>query len=110
MTLNKTWKLCLRMWKWISEEWAKELNTKSPETLKRQWLQDNGFDFREIYLECFFCEWHNRHREPACGNCPGKLVDHSFSCTLHAGYSYNDEPVAFYKELLRLNRIRKGKK
>jgi len=44
-----------------------------------------------------------------CMECPGALTDPDFDCT-HNGYYYSVYPVKFYKELLRLNRIRKARK
>lgn len=102
-TLNQTWVLCLRMWRWIAKEKAKK-SRKYVATLKRQWFRENGFTKWEVESDCFFCGYTQ-----FCCNCPGKLVDPTFDCN-EDNYCYDSKPVAFYKELLRLNRIRKAKK
>ena len=103
-TLNQIWTLCLRMWRSISKVWTED----GPDIheLKVRWLEENGINEDDIYCNCFFCDY----AEGACLiKCPGKLVDFHFSCDKEA-YNYESNPVAFYKELLRLNRIRKVKK
>ena len=71
--------------------------------LKIQWLHENGFRDGGVSANCFFCNYQS-----TCTQCPGRLVDPHFDC--HAKeYYYGEKPGAFYKELLRLNRIRKGK-
>jgi len=105
-TLNQTWTLCLRMWRSISK--AKMANPRLwVSALKRRWLHDNGF--KNLKGDCFFCEFKKEKR--GCFGCPGKLVDTDtgFNCCT-GSYHYRYKPVAFYKELLRLNRIRKAKK
>ena len=101
-TLNQTWVLCLGMWQWIAKVWTPD-GTKIYK-LKTQWVINNGFRDFEIYGNCFFCDL-----AVSCEECPGRLVDPDFSCHT-PDYSYEEKPVAFYKELLRLNRIRKAKK
>lgn len=108
-TLNQTWVLCLRMWRWIAKEWDKE---KDVGELKLQWLQEHGFLsdlFEGIYNSCFFCEYNKGIKQLACQNCPGVLVNPLFTCGNDA-YNYETNPPAFYKELLRLNRIRKAER
>ena len=107
-TLNQIWILCLRMWRWIAKVWT--LGGPSVHTLKRQWLKNNGFTGSGfIDANCFFCDYNHQLVVEGCGSCPGHLVDSSFSCG-SATYDYETNPVAFYKELLRLNRIRKGRR
>lgn len=106
-TLNQTWILCLRMWRWIAKM-IREGAKVNVLRLKSKWFYDNGF--KDVMDDCFFCAFTLSKRDSSsCKRCPGKLVDRTFSCT-NSDYCYNDKPVAFYKELLRLNRIRKGKK
>lgn len=105
-TLNQTWVLCLRMWRWVSKEWAKD-KRRSVNKLKRTWLKENGFGKVKIISDCFFCDF--KPSENGCPDCPGKLADPSFSCCRQS-HHYNHKPVEFYAELLRLNRIRKEKK
>ena len=100
-TLNQTWILCLRMWRWIAKVWTP--NGLSVCELKSQWVIDNGFRNYEVYGNCFFCSLAE-----SCWECPGRLIDPDFSC-LNRDYDYEEKPVEFYKELLRLNRIRKAK-
>ena len=105
-TLNQTWVLCLRMWRWIAKVWT--LDGPSVHDLKSLWLRNNGFT-EGIDANCFFCDYNCRFKDEGCESCPGYLVDSSFSCG-SATYDYETKPVAFYKELFRLNRIRKVKK
>lgn len=105
-TLNQTWVLCLRMWRSISKIWDKD--GPNIHNLKASWLRENGFALLDLKCNCFFCDWTGPD-DNSCNNCPGKLVNPSFSCC-RLSYDYEDKPVAFYKELLRLNRIRKAKK
>ena len=99
-TLNQTWVLCLRLYKWVAKMKAKG-SRKQVCVLKNQWFYENLLDVK-IESNCFFCDFCK-----FCDGCPGKLVDSDFNCE-NEDYSYNDKPIAFYKELLRLNRIRKA--
>ena len=99
-TLNQTWVLCLRMWRWIVKQ-IREGSKLTVYELKSQWLSDNGFE--HVSGECFFCDV-----AATCSYCPGRLIDPDFSCDADA-YDYRKNPAGFLKELLRLNRIRKGK-
>jgi hypothetical protein len=96
------------MWRWIAE--ARKVGNKSPvSSLKHKWIADNGID-RSLFGDCFFCQYNSvREARSACGNCPAKKINKRFSC-FAAGKSWNNEPIAFYAELLRLNKIRKGVK
>ena len=109
-TLNQTWILCLQMWRWIAKVWDVEKNVGE---LKIQWLREHGFPSNlsdGIYNSCFFCEYNVKRKHGlACRNCPGVLVNKYFTCGNEA-YNYETNPAGFYKELLRLNRIRKAKK
>lgn len=101
-TLNQIWIFCLRMWRSVSKAKAKN-KRRWISVLKRQWLTDNGF--KNLSGNCFFCD---ETPEDSCALCPGRLVDPTFNCC-RADYHYKHKPSAFYAELLRLNRIRKGK-
>lgn len=110
LTLSETWVLCLRMWRWIAKEWEKDLALPESERrevfqLKNQWINANRLKSRTY---CFFCKYAIG-KIGSCDGCPGALVDPKFAC-YHADYNYETNPPAFYAELLRLNRIRKGKK
>lgn len=108
LTLNQTWVLCLRMWRWIDKEWEKGSKRKTIISgLKKAWLRDNGFEVSDNESKnCFFCLYTD---EISCKHCPGVLVDPHFRCD-NLDYCWYKKPPAFYQELLRLNRIRKGKK
>lgn len=111
LTLNQTWVLCLRMWRWIAKEWKKL--EEDPHDIhywvvlqKAKWLRDHGY--ASIKNNCFFCERvDDRVHVIDCVDCPGALVDSEFHC-YDAGWCF--DPPRFLSELLRLNRIRKGKK
>lgn len=107
LTLNQTWTLCLRMWRWIAKEWR--IGGKKSSILKKRWLRGNGFKVSQSESgNCFFCVYVREHGDNGeCLCCPGALVESDFECG-DAGWS--SDPPAFYKELLRLNKIRKGKK
>jgi hypothetical protein len=92
------------MWRWIAKVWVKG---KDVEKLKRRWLRDNGFTASPLSSNCFFCNYITSAEH--CDGCPGRLVDSSFSCFREA-YNFEQNPPAFYRELLRLNRMRKAKK
>jgi len=98
--LDTCWKNCLRMWKWIAENY-----TDGDEVceLKDQWLRDNGF--RKVALNCFFCHYDRDERiagERICKHCPGVLVDSKFHCN-DIAYDYTYSPNEFYAKLLQLN-------
>lgn len=102
-TLNQTWVLCLRMWRHVAKVWIED--GISVEILKMKWLNENGFGEDDILSSCFFCE-HIRYIV-GCYSCPGRMVDPKFDCE-RPEYRHWSNPPAFYRELLRLNRIRKA--
>lgn len=109
LTLNQTWILCLQMWQWIAKVWqTPRYRRYKIYQLKRIWCKKNGFNF--LQHDCFFCDYtmKSMQNHEDCNMCPGKLIDFSFDCT-DDNYYYSIYPVEFYKELLRLNRIRKAK-
>lgn len=111
MNLNKTWKLCLSMWRWIAEERRKD-NQELVNTLKEEWLQKHGFKEDEIKNDCFFCNYAVTHKTRVnvtgggCGTCPGARVAREFNCD-GSDYDYYHYPIAFYNKLRSLNRKRK---
>ena len=110
-TLNQTWTLCLRMWRWIAKVWqTPRYRRYDIAKLKEIWLRKSGFLCEGLRGSCFLCEYKNICNIDDCSKgCPGAFVDHAFNCCSDA-YHFIDKPVEFYKELLRLNRIRKVKK
>lgn len=104
ISLEQTWRLCLKMWKWIALKYL-ENPQRSVNNLKQQWLDENGFDSNPIQSGCFFCHYKGGDKD-CIDNCPGVLIDQDFFCTYHE-YDYWSQPLAFYQELLRLNHIRK---
>lgn len=111
--LDRCWKNCLRMWKWVSKNWKPGMAVDS---LKEQWLSDHRFT-RSIDSDCFFCEYHVAHGGGSrryrggsfCANCPGGYVSKSFSCS-NPSYSYGCNPKAFYRKLLQLDAKRRETK
>jgi len=115
MTLDETWDKCLRMWKWIAKEEKRKGNRILVDALKQSWLLNHGYQTKDIEADCFFCEYCRTHESKnsdstRCVLCPGKKVDKSFHCA-SIRYHYAHRPIAFYKKICELNRIRlKGKK
>ena len=104
-TLNQTWKLCRRVSRWIAKPENEEI---SVHTLKKRWFHKNGFD-NSVIRHCFFCDFTvNATGRVICAWCLRKAVSPNFHCC-NDSYHYSRNRKAFYKELLRLNRIRKGK-
>ena len=113
LTLNETWRLCLKMWKWIAEQ-VKAGRIEGVERLKGEWLEKN-WTGEPLENDCFFCKSSNYYNtRAACGcvlgMCPGKLVNKRFSCCRKT-YHYKHHPIAFCNKLVSLNRKRlKAKK
>ena len=109
LTLNQTWTLCLRQWKWIIEQLDKgsdETNENSVVLLKLKWAKQNGYE-NKISAACFFCEYVSRRGlDCATKECPGQLVSQQFQCE-NSSYAYYSKPRKFYKKLLELNEKRK---
>ena len=112
LTLDETWKLCLKMWKWIAEtakSWE-PVEEDVVEALKDAWLAQNWMGSK-LDHDCFFCEY-DEQRKHGCQSCPAKKVDRSFYCN----QPYSNElcfwmrPVQFYAKLKQLNRKRLAKK
>ena len=106
--LDKCWKNCMSMWRWIVGEWKK--GRRGVPNLKSEWLRRKKHGY--VYNDCFFCEYgrSNMKENPneflgACINCPGVLADSKFECN-HGAYNYSRDPVKFYNRLRSLNRKR----
>jgi len=112
LTLEQTWKYCLAMWKWIAEQ-KKDGSRKRVRTLKAEWLKAHNFE--GIFNNCFFCNWAGGWRGNMCSYCPSLMVDPDvhgeyINWCFKPKHHWEESPEAFYAELLRLNKIRKGKK
>ena len=111
--LDRCWKNCLRMWKWVSEQYD---GSNDVPTLKGVWLKSHRF--RNIEANCVFCEWHQSHgggeceyqEVTICENCPGVYISKSFCCQSYPTYQYDANPKAFYRKLLQLDAKRTGVK
>ncbi len=110
--LDRSWKNCLRMWKWISEnlpDWFSESSNDIKDfvidALKQNWLKKNKFT-KKVAQDCFFCAYDVKHGNE-CESCPAGLVKRGFHCTdLNYHFTYN--PVEFYNEIVRLNSKRRS--
>ncbi len=107
LNLDETWRLCLMMWKWIAKQ-KKAGNTSNVYLLKRTWLKKHGYKGNTVDGDCFFCEY-TRQYSSNCYYCPPGKIEAGFRCD-DKNCSYYDNPIFFYKKLLRLNKIRMAKK
>ena len=110
MTLNKTWKECLRMWKWIVKQTGNNVYESSfvVDSLKYRWLKEHGYKPSTICCFCFFCEITADGAGYHCTKCPGVKVSRYFRCT-NLTYFWAKYPAKFYKKLLQLDAKRKNK-
>ena len=109
LTLNQTWTLCLKQWKWIIEQ-LDAGSEKAITVLKQEWLKRNGYKTKEIWATCFFCEYVASRRNFSCQeNCRARLIAKRFHCE-RAAYNYSFEPRKFYKVIFGLNEKRKAQK
>ena len=113
LTLDKAWKICLSMWEDIHKDGNVDIN-------KIQWMAEHGYEGK-FRGDCPFCEYAKRACSAAvarndyepldkwwCDYCPGRKVDKTFGCH-NKKYHHFNKPKAFYKKLLELDRIRRGK-
>ena len=105
--LNRSWKNCLRMWEWISENLPQgfsRFNLEEKEEvinkLKIKWLKNNQFT-NVISQHCFFCEYDKHHNDD-CSTCPACLVEPGFHCDDDLR-SFRFKPIKFYIRILKLN-------
>ena len=108
LNLDETWKLCLQMWKWIAKQ-KKNGSRELVAALKKEWLCRHKIDPEKVFATCFFCAYCVRSNADTCDSCPGRKVNKDFNCRTNK-YHYCQEPKKFYKELVRLNKIRLAKK
>lgn len=107
LSLEMTWKECLRMWKDITT--LPKYAGMEITAAKILWLQDNGYDEIDVQGECFFCQYNKEHYDwssRSCDNCPGVMVDKDFSC-FDPEYNYDDTPKLFYAKLVELYELYK---
>lgn len=124
--LERVWRDCERLWKWVSIQRNKRSEagrSSCVDDLKKRWFRCHPFKKRAGGINhCFFCAYAkkafianigNRPRRleawTHCDYCPGRLVDPNFNCA-NAAYSYQRLPSLFYKEITRLNILRKQQK
>jgi hypothetical protein len=105
MTLAKTWKECLKMWKDITT--LSEYEDMSIIDAKESWMENNGYDYASSTDYCFFCDY-TQEREVGCDSCPGRLVAPQFSCC-NIAYHYEHKPKKFYQKLLKMDKKRRAK-
>lgn len=108
LSLDKAWKRCLPMWRWIVEQYISGA-TETVEALKQEWFDTHEPDV-DLSTNCYFCEYaeqsQKQHpRKTACQCCPGALVDRKFCCD-NSAYDYEREPVKFLAKLESMNRTR----
>lgn len=94
--LDKTWKECLAMWKWICEVDDGSITVCD---LKGKYA------IKHKKARCAFCKYALTSRN-GCGSCPGVLVDPGFDCQ-DPVYSFHEKPHEFYKKIVSLNKKRK---
>jgi len=97
LTLDATWKLCLKQWRWIVKQ-RKEHPRSHVSILKERWMKKHGFADAEI--DCFFCEYAG-YRTGDCSQCPGRKIDKTFDCC-DMEYPFYSEPEEFYKVIRRI--------
>lgn len=106
LTLKRAFIECKKMWKWISdrcEDGPYEWDSCHVFMLKRTYAQNMNL---KLTSNCFFCEFNDGAMN--CKNCPGKMIDPDFHCQSKK-FNYQTNPIDFYKEIVRLNKIRRAK-
>ena len=116
LTLNETWVLCLKMWRWIVAHL--DMFDGDIDELKDYYFRHVcrlRLENRPLF-DCYFCEFNGQQgylcsedTKKPCYKCPGYLVSRAFSCG-RASYDYQGEPAAFLRKLESLNKIRLAKK
>lgn len=106
LTLDETWKLCLKQWCWVIKK-DRDDDADIIEILKKEWVKEHGF--KNVFYNCFFCEYSFQKVRNLCGRCPAKKIDKDFDCEC-TDYGFVDKPIEFYKKLVQLNKLRLAKK
>ena len=107
LTLDETWVLCLRMWKWIAKQIRKDPGL-GVGSLKTEWVEAHGYEDEELASNCFFCDYAQKYYQGdrcICPSCPARKIDPDFDC-MDIEYRHIKHPLEFYAELRRLNNIR----
>lgn len=119
LSLDETWRLCLKMWKWIAKQIRKYKNfhqlsiagkTEIIFQLKRKWCRKNKYN--TLNFDCFFCEYakNSSYTSRNCEeNCPARKIDKEFNCH-NLKYDFIRRPITFYNKLVSLNKKRLAKK
>jgi len=109
-TEDLLWTECIRMNHDLCE--LKRKNGLISET-KKDWLKANGYDWRSIKYQCFFCQQAkidtDDFRGCICNQCPAVKVDQKFSC-MALNYHFALDDGKFVNKLKELNQIRKESK
>ena len=110
LNLETTWLLCLKMWKWIAMKVRaadKAGKNWHVNTLKREWCEKHSLAIAYEFASCFFCKWSSEHG--GCCNCPARKIENEFGCH-NNDYHHSENPIAFYKKLVSLNKKRLARK
>ena len=57
LSLEKTWKYCLAMWKDFKDYDFYNLTEVEIEKLRELWLKAHGYNAKSIQHYCFFCQY-----------------------------------------------------
>jgi len=104
LTLKQARDYCRRQWRWIIKQ-MRAGDTRNANELKAAWLIEHVEG--EVRSHCFYCDYTTQYHpdgDTRCDLCPGTKIDPNFSCHNHPA-NYFSNPEAFYKELLRLERM-----
>lgn len=102
ITLKQAWTQCLKMWKWIAENYV-DNKTNNTDKLKTIWIKENKIRY-SLQHHCFFCQYDKEQKgESYCDTCPGKLVSRRFQCEVYSSYNWQSKPKQFHKKLLELH-------
>lgn len=111
LTLEQTWKNCLKMWEWIVEEYEQQAcpDFDDIEALKQRWCKENNWA-KKLFCNCFFCQFAERDRPEYlnCRKCPARRIDPEFNCQAEE-YEFELFPVAFLAKLKELDKKRRQK-
>lgn len=120
LTIEQAWTLCLKMWKWIAENYKND-KIESTTQLKKRWLKENktlpemkDVDINYLSFSCFFCQYNVEQRASKikvnyddanmdCSKCPAKLVSKRFCCERYEAYNWMCKPKQFYKRIKELH-------